>query len=163
MKILVVSDTHKNFQALKAVVDKNSDFDVLIHLGDGEQEFQDIQTLYPEKAMIYVAGNCDFGQHEQVHVAKFGEVRIFCCHGHTLSVNYGLENLVATAKKNHCSIALYGHTHIPRTELIDGVMVMNPGSPDSPRGHNKPSFGVIEIKPTGEIGMNIIELDENDV
>lgn len=163
MKILVVSDTHKNFQALKAVVDKNSDFDVLIHLGDGEQEFDDIQTLYPEKAMIYVAGNCDFGQHERVHVAKFGEVRIFCCHGHTLSVHDGLENLVATAKKNHCSIALYGHTHIPRTELIGGVMVMNPGSPTSPRGHNKPSFGVIEIKPTGEIGMDIIELDENAV
>ena len=163
MKILVVSDTHKNFHALKNILDKNTDFDVLIHLGDGEQEFQDIQALYPDKAMIYVAGNCDFGQHERVHVAKFGEVRIFCCHGHTLSVNSGLENLVATAKKNLCNIALYGHTHIHRAELIDGVMVMNPGSPDSPRCRNKPSFGVIEIKANGEIGMDIIELGENDV
>ena len=163
MKIVIVSDTHRDLDVLTEIIETNRGADLFIHLGDGEQEFQDIQTLYPEKAMIYVAGNCDFGQHEQVHIAKFVDVRIFCCHGHTLSVNYGLGNLVATAKKNHCSIALYGHTHIPRTELIDGVMVMNPGSPDSPRGKNKPSYGIIEIEQTGEINMNIIELDENDV
>ena len=163
MKILVVSDTHKNCQALKAVVDKIPDFDILIHLGDGEHEFHDIQKLYPDKGMIYVAGNCDFGQHETVHVAKIGGVRIFCCHGHTLSVHDGLENLVATAKQNHCNIALFGHTHLHRTEVIDGVMVMNPGSLDSPRGRNKPTFGIITIEPTGEIKMNIIAVSTKTV
>lgn len=155
MKILVVSDTHKNFDALKSVVD-NADFDILIHLGDGEREFCDIQSLFPDKGMIYVAGNCDFGQHETVHIAKIGGVRIFCCHGHTLHVNGGLEHLVATAKQNKCNIALYGHTHIYRTEIIDGVFVMNPGSLGSPRGGNMPSYGVITIDADGRIEMNII-------
>lgn len=163
MKILVVSDTHRNFLALKKVLDENPDFDALIHLGDGENEFEDIRSLYPDKAMIYVAGNCDYGQHERVHVAKFGDVRIFCCHGHEFSVNLGRENLAATAKKNHCSIALYGHTHVPRTELLSGVMVMNPGSLDSPRNQSKPSYIVLELAPSGEIKTNLVELDEADV
>lgn len=166
MKILVVSDTHKNFRALKDVVDK-VDFDILIHLGDGEREFDDIQSLFPEKAMIYVAGNCDFDRHETVHVAKIGDVRIFCCHGHTLGVNGGIEHLAATAKQNMCNIALYGHTHIHRTEVIGGVLVMNPGSLDSPRGGNKPSYGIITIEQNGEIKMNIVEVAkkqyENDL
>ena len=163
MKILVVSDTHRNFAVLNETVKKNLDSDLIIHLGDGEHEFHDIQKLHPDKGMIYVGGNCDFGQHETVHVAKIGGVRIFCCHGHTLHVHDGLENLVATAKQNHCNIALFGHTHLYRTEVIDGVMVMNPGSLDSPRGRNKPTFGIITIEPTGEIKMNIIAVSTRTV
>lgn len=159
MKILVVADTHKNFEALDLCVKKNQDADIIIHLGDGEHEFADIRKMYPQKAMIYVAGNCDFGNHEQVHVAKVGGYRIFCCHGHTFGVHDGLENLVSTAKQNRCNIALYGHTHLYKTELIDGVYVMNPGSLDSPRGHNKPSFGIIELSEEGALKMNIIEME----
>lgn len=163
MKILVVSDTHRNFLALKKVLDKNPDFDALIHLGDGEQEFEDVQALYPDKAMIYVAGNCDYGQHERVHVANFGGVRIFCCHGHAFSVNLGRENLAATAKKNQCSIALYGHTHVPRTEILSGVLVMNPGSLDSPRNQSKRSYIVLELTESGEIKPNFVEAEVSDL
>lgn len=159
MKILVVADTHKNFEALDLCVKKNQDADIIIHLGDGEHEFADIRKMYPEKGMIYVAGNCDFGNHEQVHIAKVGGYKIFCCHGHTLNVHDGLEALVSAAKQNKCNIALYGHTHLYRTELIDGVYVMNPGSLDSPRGHNKPSFGIIELSEEGALKMNIIEME----
>lgn len=158
MKILVVSDTHRNFSALKKVLDREPDFDTLIHLGDGEKEFFDIQTLYPDKAMIYVRGNCDYGQHEQVHVAKFGDVRIFCCHGNDFGVKYGRELLAATASRNNCNIALYGHTHLYKTEVIDGVLVLNPGSPSEPRGGNPPTFAVLEIGETGEIKTNFVEL-----
>ena len=84
---------------------------------------------------------------------------MFCCHGHTLDVHNGLDYLVATAKKNNCKIALYGHTHLYKTELIDGVFVMNPGSLDSPRNHNKPTFGIIDLSPDGKIKMNIIAME----
>ena len=159
MKILVVADTHKNFEVLDLCVRKNPDADMLIHLGDGEHEFNDIRSQHPEKAMIYVRGNCDFGNHEEVHVAKVAGYRIFCCHGHTLGVHDGLNDLVASAKKNKCNIALYGHTHLYKTEVIDGVFVMNPGSLDSPRNHNKPTFGVIELDEDGKIKMNILAME----
>ena len=159
MKILVVADTHKNFEVLDLCVRKNPDAEMLIHLGDGEHEFNDIRSKYPQMAMIYVRGNCDFGNHDEVHVAKVSGYRIFCCHGHTLGVHDGLGDLVATAKKNKCNIALYGHTHLYKTEVIDGVFVMNPGSLDSPRNHNKPTFGVIDLDEEGKIKMNILAME----
>ena len=161
MKILVVADTHKNFEVLDLCVKKNPDADMLIHLGDGEHEFNDIRSKYPQMAMIYVRGNCDFGNHNEVHVAKVGGYRIFCCHGHTLGVQDGLNDLVATAKKNRCNIALFGHTHLYRTEAIDGVYVMNPGSLDSPRNRNKPTFGIIELTEDGQLKMNILAMETN--
>ena len=60
MKILVVSDTHRNFAVLDDIVNENLDADLIIHLGDGENEARDIHNLHPEKPMIYVAGNCDY-------------------------------------------------------------------------------------------------------
>ncbi|MCH5206811.1 MAG: metallophosphoesterase [Oscillospiraceae bacterium] len=159
MKILVVSDTHKNYAVLKSAVESNMDADVVIHLGDGEHEFLDVSRDYPQKAMVYVGGNCDFGQHELTHIVHACGYKIFCCHGHEYHVHNGLELLVSEARKNGCKIALFGHTHLYRTEIIDGVFVMNPGSLDSPRNHNKPTFGVIELDRSGDIKMNIFAVE----
>lgn len=159
MKILVVSDTHRNFAAFKASVEKNADADMVIHLGDGEHEFQDVSRLFPEKPMVYVGGNCDFGSHENTHIVHACGYKIFCCHGHNFHVHDGLEYLVSAAKKNDCKIALYGHTHLYRTEVTDGVFVMNPGSLDSPRNRNKPTFGVVELASDGDIKMNIVPME----
>ncbi len=161
MKIIVVSDTHRNFSVLEDIVVRNLDADLFIHLGDGENEARDCANLHPTKAMVYVGGNCDFGMHKSVQIVTACGYKIFCCHGHAQDVHSGLERLVYDARKNDCKIALYGHTHLYRTEVVDGVFVMNPGSPDCPRNHNEPSYGVIEITSSGEIKMNIVALAEN--
>ena len=158
MQIIVVSDTHRNFDALKNIVDANKDADMLIHLGDGESEFDDINMLYPQFPMVYVCGNCDYGTHKLSHIVTAGGLKIFCCHGHTYRVNSGLEYLVGTAYMNGCSVALYGHTHVHFTDQVGGVFVMNPGSPSSPRGGCKPSYGILEITGSGEVKMSIIEV-----
>lgn len=160
MKIVVVADTHKNFAVLEDTVQKNLDADLFIHLGDGENEARDVHNLHPDKAMIYVQGNCDFGTHKPFHIVNACGFRIFCTHGHMQDVHSGLDRLVAEAKLNDCRIVLYGHTHLYRTENIDGVFVMNPGSLDSPRNHNAPTYGVIELTSSGEISMKIIEADK---
>ena len=159
MKILVVADTHKNYAVLETAVKKNPDADMLIHLGDGEHEFNDINHAFPQLPMVYVGGNCDFGNHKTTHIVHACGYKIFCCHGHTLGVREGLGLLVNNAKQNDCKIALYGHTHLYRTEIVDGVFVMNPGSLDSPRGKNKPTFGVIELNEKGQIKMNILAME----
>lgn len=159
MKIVVVSDTHRNFAVLDEIVNRNLDADLFIHLGDGENEARDVQNLHLEKAMVYVGGNCDFGMHKSQQIVTVSGYKIFCCHGHYQNVHSGLEQLVYEARQNDCKIALYGHTHLYRTEAIDGVFVMNPGSPDSPRNHNKPTYGVIDISSSGEIKMNIIAFE----
>lgn len=80
-------------------------------------------------------------------------------HGHEHHVHQGLDTLVAVAKQNGCKIALYGHTHLYRTELIDGIYVMNPGSIDSTRDKRPPSYGIITIDDNKKITMNIVALD----
>lgn len=159
MKILVVSDTHRNYNVLETIIGKNPDADMLIHLGDGENEFEDVQRVFPQLPMVYVRGNCDFGSHEVTHVVNTGcGVNIYCCHGHTLGVNGGIGMLVANAVMNDCGIALYGHTHIHFTDISGGVHVMNPGSPSCPRGGNKPTYGVIELSGGDDIKMYISEV-----
>ena len=160
MKILVVSDTHRNFAVLEETVQKNQDADLIIHLGDGDNEARDVRNLHPEKAMIYVGGNCDYGNHKLSQVVTACGYRIFCCHGHMQNVSMGLHNLIHEAKENDCKIALYGHTHVYRTDNINGIFVMNPGSLASPRNQNPPTYGVIELSSSGEIKMNIISVTQ---
>lgn len=158
MKILVVSDTHRNFAVLNETVKKNLDSDLIIHLGDGEHEAKDVHDLNPAIPMIYVRGNCDYGFHREKQVVTACGFKIYCCHGHHEDVHSGLGQLVAAAKAEDCKIALYGHTHLYRTENIDDVFIMNPGSLDSPRNHNDPTYGVIMLSSAGEIQMNIISV-----
>lgn len=159
MKIVVVSDSHKEFHKLNSVVENNLDADAFIHLSDGEHEFNDVRNLHPEKSFLFVKGNCDFADNKTIRIANAKGIKILCVHGHEHHVHQGLDTLVAVAKQNGCKIALYGHTHLYRTELIDGIYVMNPGSIDSPRDKRPPSYGIITIDDNKKITMNIVALD----
>ena len=151
MKILVVSDSHRDFRSLLNAFKNNSDADMLIHLGDGENDINDLSDLYPVFPMVYVQGNCDYGFHETTHVVRTKQgVNIFCCHGHTFSVKSTLHLLTDEARFNNCDIALY--------DIVNGIYVMNPGSTSLPRGGSKPSYGVIEIGENRAVTMNIREL-----
>ncbi|MCM1335729.1 MAG: YfcE family phosphodiesterase [Bacteroides sp.] len=158
MKIVVVADTHKDYKNYKAVVEKNDDADLFIHLGDGEHEFADVQREFPDKKFVFVQGECDFGAHKPLEVVEAEGYKILCVHGHEFNVQGGLDPLINEAKHRDCRVALFGHTHMYRTECIDGVYIMNPGAIDSPRGKNKPSYGVITIDGTGKLKMNTVAL-----
>lgn len=158
MKIIVVADTHKDYRKYKGIVEKNTDADLIIHLGDGEHEFNDVKAEFPQLNFTFVQGNCDFGNSKLLEVVEAGGYKILCVHGHEYNVQGGLDALVSEAKAHGCKIALYGHTHMYRTEYTDGIYVMNPGAVDSPRGKNKPSYGVINIVEGSKPTMNIIAI-----
>ena len=61
MRIIVMSDTHRDFFAIQELVQKHQDAEIFIHLGDGASEFSQIVTLYPNHKFLNVRGNCDFG------------------------------------------------------------------------------------------------------
>ena len=155
MKIIVVADTDKDFERYNNVVQKNDAY-CYIHLGDGAHEFADVAKLNPKKEFVFVKGDCDFCQASASQVLKIGKYKLFLTHGHLFDVSRGLHKLVAAAKDEECDIALFGHTHVYRTEYVDGVYLMNPGSLGCPRGRNKPSYGIIEINDEGAVKMNIV-------
>ncbi|MBP3855436.1 MAG: YfcE family phosphodiesterase [Ruminiclostridium sp.] len=158
MKIIVVADTNKDYHKYKAVVEKNLDADMFIHLGNGEHEFADVKAEHPELDFHYVGGDCDYGKHKMLEVIEAQGYKILCVHGHEHNVQGSLDPIVNEAKQRGCKVALYGHTHMYRTEVIDGVYVMNPGAIDSPRGKNKPSYGVINIDKNGKLLMSLVAI-----
>ena len=136
MKILVVSDTHRKDDNLKLVLSEECPLDMLIHLGDAEGSEHFIPDwVNPECRMEMVLGH-----------------KAFITHGHYYGVSMGPEGLVDEAKSRGCDIAMYGHTHRPFLDVIDGVTVLNPGSLSYPRQEGRrPSYMIIHVDADGKM------------
>ena len=61
MRILVVSDTHGSDSDLRRAILAQPKAELVIHLGDGEEEFLRAKRSFPEKMFLGVRGNCDWG------------------------------------------------------------------------------------------------------
>ena len=158
MNITVVSDTHGDFETLYQIVQQNPDSDLFIHLGDGEHEYYDVQSAFYDKPFIFIKGNNDWGDYPQNLVTKLGGKKFYLCHGHRFERAHLSEYLSATAIANECDAALFGHTHVPYNEEVNGVLLFNPGSASLPRGGHQPTYGIITITDDGEILAEHIEI-----
>lgn len=124
---VVVSDSHGNVKGLDALDGLFDENDLIIHLGDTSQDGGYIKKKFPDKTVI-INGNCDlFKLGENERIIEAGGVKIFACHGHLYSVKRTLSLLAERAKEAGCRIALYGHTHEAREDVINGVTLINPG------------------------------------
>ena len=127
-KIIVVSDSHGNRQALDSLDGLFEESDIIIHLGDTSSDGGYVRSKYPDKTVV-INGNCDFiSVGEKERILKCEGVNILCCHGHMYSVKSTLSRLAKRAKELDCKIALYGHTHDAKESEIDGVTLLNPGT-----------------------------------
>ncbi len=154
MKILVVSDTHRKDDNLKRVLSEECPLDMLIHLGDAEGSEHFIPDwVNPECRMEMVLGNNDFfsrlDREREIDIAGH---KAFITHGHYYGVSMGPEGLADEAKSRGCDIAMYGHTHRPFLDVIDGVTVLNPGSLSYPRQEGRrPSYMIIHVDADGKM------------
>lgn len=154
MKILVVSDTHRKDDNLKRVLSEECPLDMLIHLGDAEGSEHFIPDwVNPECRMEMVLGNNDFfsrlDREREIDIAGH---KAFITHGHYYGVSIGPEGLADEAKSRGCDIAMYGHTHRPFLDVIDGVTVLNPGSLSYPRQEGRrPSYMIINVGADGKL------------
>ena len=74
--------------------------------------------------------------------------KILFTHGHGFSVKLGMERLYEAAKLNAADLVLYGHTHEAKTEYIDGIHYVNPGSVCSGRcGFT--SYAIVDLAESG--------------
>lgn len=158
MKILVVSDSHGRADYLTAIVYEHLDCSTIIHLGDGEHDFDNIRDLpeLKDKRIIQVRGNCDFNSDLPItSFENIGPFRFYITHGYMQHVKLGPEYLLMDAEKYNCQVALFGHTHHPYQNYYDGVYLFNPGAVCNGK------YGIIEI--VGEnILLNHCSLDKMD-
>ena len=159
MKILVVSDSHGRNDNLKKTIQKVSPIDMMLHLGDVEMEPEKLKEMAGCKVYC-VSGNNDFLlDYPKEEIIEIGKHKVFMTHGHRFRISYGLEMLAAEAKKRGADTVLYGHTHVVSSKIVDGVLMLNPGSISLPREYPyKPSFMIIETDRRGEMmyGVNYL-------
>lgn len=145
MKILVISDTHKNTQMFRKALDAHPEIEHVFHLGDVTDDIEAVKDDYPEKVFHCVCGNNDFGsQYAPTGIEVLNGRTIYYTHGHLQRVHSNLWGLLAEAKRYNTDIALFGHTHIAFAQEVDGVHLFNPGSVSRPRDGKK-SYGIIEL------------------
>ncbi len=148
-QLLIISDTHGNEQNLKKVLLRYRQLDGLIHLGDVTGHRSVIEQMVKCPSW-FVAGNCDYGRELPPRkVLELEGHRLFLTHGHQYDVSYGdWSTLRSAAKREQCTVALFGHIHCPVIDASDpDVLVLNPGSLSLPRqeGH-APSFLLLELE-----------------
>ena len=158
MRIIVYSDTHGNLAAHMEIFKRNEDADAFIFLGDGERELDKMRALYPNKKILHVAGNCDWGSMTpDWDIFMANGVKILFTHGHTAGVKYSLDRLCYRAMEVGAKIVLFGHTHCRYYEYHDGLHILNPGSASLPRDSKGKSYAFIDILDSG-IVCNHVDL-----
>lgn len=149
-----MSDSHGSAYGLRRSIMAQPKAEVVIFLGDGEEDLARVKNMFPEKMFLAVRGNCDWGS----QLPPSGEftvdgVKIFYTHGNYYGVKSGRYNIISAARDRGAQVLLYGHTHEAFTDYEDGLYLMNPGSVN---GYGA-SYGTLDITPQG-IVTNIIKL-----
>lgn len=126
MRIVVLSDSHGDEYKLRLALEQQPGAKYMFFLGDGERDIDGLSLHIP---VIKVRGNCDWGSQLPASSTDWIEdVKIYSTHGYAENVKYGMGGLISAAKDVKAHIALYGHTHNPVTEYVDGIWFVNPGS-----------------------------------
>lgn len=131
MKILIVSDSHGNLEALKAAVEREKP-DQVFHLGDMVADARRLAKRYPQLPVACVMGNCDsYGGEtgpDQAAV-KAGGALFFLCHGHRYHVKLGVGLLMSEGRRQCADVVCFGHTHKAVCSRGEGgTWLVNPGS-----------------------------------
>lgn len=147
MKILIVSDTHRNEDNLISVLEREENLDLLIHCGDVEGAEYEIEH-YAGCKTVFVAGNNDFfsGLPREV-VLELEGYKVWVTHGHNYYVNANPEYIRKEARARGMDMVFYGHTHRPVIDKTEDLLVVNPGSLTYPRQDGRQATcAILEIE-----------------
>lgn len=150
MVIGVISDTHIPDRCLHipdAILDAFKQVDMIMHAGDlvNLKVVEELKSVCPK--VEAVSGNMD----QQAVLKKFPQKQIFNIEGVKVGLMHGwgapvnlIKILKDAFKEDKPDIIIFGHSHKPMNEYIDGVLFFNPGS--ATEYLTEPaSYGTIEI------------------
>ena len=164
MKMLVISDTHIPVTAdqLPQVILKEAQTcDYCFHAGD-LVEYNIIEELSKLTTVHAVYGNMDDGNTKKRLPSK----KIVTIEGVTFALIHGsgsLINIISTVTDafqndlDKINILIFGHSHLPTDQEINGRIYFNPGSPTDKIYAPYCSYGIIELK-DGKIIRRIVKI-----
>jgi uncharacterized protein len=162
MRVAVISDTHmpRGSRALPAAcVERLRGADLVLHGGDlvTVAFLDELRALGPP--VVAVCGNVDEPALRTAlpveRVVEVEDVRIGLVH--VPGPRAGRDARLR-ARFRGCDAIVYGHTHQPQVERVEGVWILNPGSPTERR--RAPKRTMLELLVTArEISPRLIDLD----
>ena len=137
MLIGLISDTHipdRARQIPQNVLTSFKDVDLIIHAGDltTQSVIDELEKIAPVMA---IQGNMDRFAGLDLPKAKVIDVegvRIGVAHGEVYP-RADTQQLLYLAKQLDVNILVTGHSHQPKIESVEDVLLLNPGSPIVPR------------------------------
>ncbi len=162
VRIGVISDTHmpagSKGKLPEEILEKFSDVDLILHAGDviDVRILKQLEKLAP---VIAVKGNMDLSGPtsnlpEKV-VKEVEGVKIGLIHG--WGPPSGIVERIKTKFSEPVNVIVFGHTHSPMAEWIDGMFFFNPGSATDRVYTLYNSVGLLTIDGK-EVNGEIIEL-----
>lgn len=160
MKVLIVSDTHRQNANVLNVIEKIKPIDLLVHCGDIEGS-EDIIARTADCPVQMVQGNNDFWSNmPREKEFMIGEYKAWVTHGHNYYVSMNYEIIKQEARSREADIVMCGHTHKPVIDISADLTLLNPGSMSYPRQEGrKPSYIIMEIDRAGKAHYTIRYID----
>ena len=151
MRILIVSDTHRNITNLLQLIKKIGPLDMLVHCGDVEGSELIIDKVV-DCPVEMVQGNNDFFSNlPKEKEFMIGRYRVWLTHGHNYYISMNTEMIKQEARDREADIVMCGHTHKPMVDIGKDLTLINPGSISYPRQENRrPSYVLMELDRDGE-------------
>ena len=150
MQILVFSDSHGMVSNMKAVILSHPKIEYIIHLGDYGTDVNEIAAENPTYIIDAVQGNCDKKkQYPMEKVLQLVGKRILITHGHSYGVKYSFTSIIAKGLQDKIDVVLFGHTHEPLIQSMEGILFVNPGSISKPKAVSNATFAILEINKDG--------------
>lgn len=153
MLIGVISDTHGLLR--REAIEALRGSDAIIHAGDvGDPTI--LKKLREIAPVTAVWGNVDRG----AWARKLPETNVLEMGGVSIYVLHILDQLDLKPEAAGFAAVIYGHSHVPKQEMKNGVLYFNPGSAGPKRFRLPVSIGRLEIE-AGRITGTIIEIPDH--
>lgn len=177
MRVGLISDTHGDASAWEKAVEFMGEVDLILHAGDVLYHgvFNPVLQSYDPGRLaelmndagvpvLHARGNCDSEVDQmaldapmlsEFAVARLGGFSVLVNHGHAREE----AELARMASSGGRGLVFRGHTHVPSLNRVEGVLVVNAGSPSLPKQEPAlPTAGLIE-----ETTVSIFEINSGTV
>ena len=160
MLIGLISDTHipdRGKELPQNVFDAFKNVDLILHAGD-LTSLCIIEKLEEIAPVMAVQGNMDRANGIKLPKAKIVEcedLKIGIVHGEVYPRG-DTQQLVYLAREMNVDILVSGHSHQPKIEKEDGILLLNPGSPIVPRLADR-TVMLLEINKS-EVDVEIVKI-----
>lgn len=162
-QIGVISDTHYPSSGLKFPIEKIkehfSGVDLIIHAGD-LVSLSVLDMLGKISKVEAVCGNMDFPEVVEIvpktKVLNINGVNIGIIHG--FGPPFGFPKKLFSSFKEKIDVLVFGHTHEPFNNIVNGTLCFNPGSPTRSRFSNQPTIGYLSFTKIDDLKAKIIFL-----